>query len=172
MPNPQKVARVERISDDLKSANSLVLSDFSGINVEEISELRRRCRESGVRFRVVKNTLISRAVQGTEMEGLDEYFEGPTAVAFSDDMVAPAKVLKEFFKDYEKLEIKAGFVDGQVIDRAGVQTLADLPGREQLLTQFATGINAPLSMFARVLNASLNGLVTALDQLAKKKAAA
>lgn len=172
MPNPQKVAVVERITSDLKSATSLVLSDFSGINVEEISELRKRCRESGVTFRVVKNTLVSRAVEGTDMEGLAAHFAGPTAVAYSDDMVMPAKVLKGFSKEFGKLEIKAGFVDGQVIDQNGVQTLADLPGREQLLGMVATGFQAPITRLARTMAAGLAGLVTALDQLAKKKAEA
>jgi len=171
MPNPQKVTRVERMTSELRSAHSLVLGDFSRINVEEISELRRRCRASGVTFRVVKNTLVHRAVAGTEMERLSQYFSGPTAIAFSDDMVAPAKVLKEFSKDYDKLEIKGGFLDGQVIDKAGVQALADLPGREQLLGMVATVFQAPLNMLARAVNASLTGLVTALDQVAKKKAA-
>ena len=172
MPNPQKVALVEEIAGELKAASSLVLSDFTGINVEEISELRKRCRESGVTFRVVKNTLVERAVEGTEMEGLKEHFDGPTAVAFSDDMTAPAKVLQEFSKEFGKLEVKAGFVDGPVIDQGGVKTLADLPGREQLLGMVAAGFQAPIVGLARSLNATISGLVTALDQIAKKKAEA
>ncbi len=169
MPNSQKIARVERLSTDMASVGSMVLSDFTGINVEEISVLRRRCRESGVTFRVVKNTLVSRAVEGTDLEGLQEHFSGPTAIAFSDDMVAPAKVVQEFFKEFGKLEVKAGYVDGQVIDQGGVKTLSDLPGRDQLLGMVASSFQAPISAFARSLSASIVGLARALDQVAQKK---
>ena len=169
MPNPQKIARVEELNADIKSAGSMVLSDFTGINVEEISVLRRRCRASGVTFRVVKNSLVSRAVEGTDLEGLKEHFTGPTAVAFSDDMVASAKVVQEFFKEFGKLEVKAGYVDGQVIDQAGVKTLSDLPGREQLLGMVASSLQAPMSALARTLSATIAGLARALDQVAQKK---
>lgn len=169
MPKPQKVALVEEIAKDIGSAGSLVLSDFTGINVEEISELRRRCRESGVTFRVVKNTLVGRAVEGTDMEKLRGHFVGPTAVAFSDDQVAAAKVLQEFAKEFGKLAFKAGYVEGQVIDADGVKALADLPGREQLLTMLVSLLQAPIAGLVRVLNADLARLAIALDQIAKKK---
>jgi large subunit ribosomal protein L10 len=172
MPNPKKAALVDRMTADLESVGSLVLSDFSGINVEEISELRRRCRASGVTFRVVKNTLVGRAVEGTDKEALVGHFEGPTAIAFSEDMVAPAKVLKEFSKEFGKLEFKAGYVDGQIIDAAGVHTLADLPGREQLLSQVVGTLQAPITGLVRTLNATITGLVNALDQIAKQKESA
>ena len=170
MPNPIKVARVEKLSTDMSSVGSMVLSDFTGINVEEISMLRRRCREAGVTFRVVKNTLVMRAVEGTDLEGLKEHFNGPTAVAFSEDMVAPAKVVQEFFKEFGKLEVKAGYVDGQVIDPAGIKTLSDLPGRDQLLGMVASTFQAPISGLARTLNSMIAGLAIALDQVAQKKA--
>ncbi len=169
MPNPKKVAVVEQMSEDLAGVGSLVLSDFTGINVEEISELRKRCREAGVTFRVVKNTLVGRAVEGTDKEELTEHFGGPTAIAYSDDMVAPAKVLKEFAKEFQKLEFKAGYVDGQVVDASGVQALADLPSREQLLSMVAAGIQAPTASLVRTLDATVSGLVNALDQIAKQK---
>lgn len=169
MPNPKKVAVVEQMAEDLTGVGSLVLSDFTGINVEEISELRKRCREADVTFRVVKNTLVGRAVEGTDKEGLTEHFGGPTAIAYSDDMVAPAKVLKEFAKEFGKLDFKAGYVDGQVVDAAGVQALADLPGREQLLSMVASGIQAPTTALVRTLDATISGLVNALDQIAKQK---
>lgn len=172
MPNPRKVAMVEQLAEDLASAGSLVLSDFSGINVEEISELRKRCRASDVTFRVVKNTLVGRAVEGTDMAGLVDHFEGPTAIAFSGDLVAPARVLKEFAKEFGKLEVKAGFVDGQVVDKGSVQTLADLPGREQLLGMVAGTMQAPITGLVRTLNATITGLVNALDQIAKQKSEA
>lgn len=169
MPNPKKVAVVEQLTEDLANAGSLVLSDFTGINVEEISELRKRCREAGVTFRVVKNTLVERAVEGTDKVELNEHFEGPTAIAYSGDMVAPAKVLKEFSKEFGKLEVKAGYVDGQVVDKGGIAALADLPGREQLLSMVVGTMQAPITALVRTLNAVPTGLVNALDQIAKKK---
>lgn len=169
MPNAAKIALVEELSKEIRSTGSLVLSDFTGINVEEISELRKRCRANGVTFRVVKNTLVERAVADSDLAGLVEHFRGPTAIAYSEDMVAPAKVLKDFSKDYGKLALKAGYVDGQVIDAAGVTALAELPGREQLLAMVVGTLQAPISAFARVLNANITGLVRALDQIAKKK---
>lgn len=172
MPSPNKVALVDTLTTDLQSASTIVLSDFTGINVEEISELRRRCRVSGVKFRVVKNTLVNRAVEGTAREALGTYFGGPTAIAYSEDLVAPARVLRDFAKEFGKLELKAGFVDGQVVDAAGVQALADLPGREQLLSQVVGTMQAPLSSLVRTLNATVAGLVNALDQIAKQKGAA
>ena len=170
MPNPQKVARVEKLSAEIKSSGSMVLSDFTGINVEEISTLRQRCRKSGVKFRVVKNSLVKRAVEGTDLEGLTGHFIGPTAIAFSEDMVAPARVVQEFFKEFGKLEVKAGFVDGQVIDRAGVIILSDLPGRDQLLGMVAGTLQAPISGLARIMSAMISGLARALDQVAQQKA--
>ncbi|MCB1162930.1 MAG: 50S ribosomal protein L10 [Candidatus Latescibacteria bacterium] len=172
MPSPKKAALVDRLTTELASAGSVVLSDFSGTNVEEISQLRSRCRAAGVTFRVVKNTLVGRAVEGTDKEGLTAHFAGPTAVAFSDDMVAPARVLKEFSKEYGKLEFKAGYVDGQIIDSAGVHALADLPSREVLLSQVVGTLQAPIASLARTLNATISGLVNALDQIAKQKDAA
>lgn len=172
MPNPKKVALVDTLTEDLASAASVVLSDFSGVNVEEISELRRRCRVADVKFRVVKNTLVGRAVAGTAKEALNAHFGGPTAIAYSKDLVAPAKVLKEFSKEFGKLEMKAGYVDGQVVDASGVHALADLPGREQLLSQVVGTVQAPLSSLVRTLNATIAGLVNALDQIAKQKGAA
>jgi len=169
MPKPEKIALVEEIAEKLENANSVILCDFKGINVEEISELRRRCRESGVTFRVIKNTLLTRAAEKAGIEGLDEYFAGPTALAYSEDFSVPAKVLKEFQKEFQKLTMKAGYVDGQVIDESGVKALADLPGREELLGMVAGVLQAPISGLARVLNANIQGFANVIDQLAKQK---
>ncbi len=169
MPKPEKIALVTEIAEKLESANSVVLCDFKGINVEEISELRKRCRESGVTFRVIKNTLLVRAAEKAGMEGLEDYFAGPTALAYSEDYSKPAKVLKEFQKEFQKLTMKAGYVDGQVIDEEGVKSLADMPGREELLGMVAGVMQAPISGFARVLNANLQSFANVIDQLAKQK---
>jgi len=169
MPKPEKIALVEEIAGKLESANSVILCDFKGINVEEISELRKRCRDEGVTFRVIKNTLLTRAAEKVGIEGLGEHFVGPTALAFSEDYSKPAKVLKEFQKEFQKLTLKAGYVDGQVIDETGVIALADLPGREELLGMLAGVLQAPISGFARVLNANIQGFANVIDQLAKQK---
>lgn len=169
MPKPEKIALVEEIAGKLESANSVILCDFKGINVEEISELRRRCRDAGVTFRVIKNTLLSRAAEKAGMAGLSEYFVGPSALAYSEDISKPAKVLKEFQKEFQKLEMKAGYVDGQVIDGEGVKALADLPGREELLGMVAGVLQAPISGLARVLNANIQSFANVIDQLAKQK---
>jgi large subunit ribosomal protein L10 len=172
MPNPRKIDKVEKLTSELSGATSVVLGDFTGINVAEISELRRRCRKAGVSFRVVKNTLATRAVTGTGLEPITEHLTGPTGLAFSADLMAPAKVLKEFNKEFGKLEIKLGFVDGQVVGAAGVHALADLPGREQLISMALAGLQAPITGLVRTLNATIAGLVIALDQIAKQKAEA
>ncbi|MDP6419649.1 MAG: 50S ribosomal protein L10 [Candidatus Krumholzibacteria bacterium] len=169
MPNAEKVALVETIATQLEASNSLVLCDFMGIDVAEISELRKRCRESGVTFQVIKNTLLSRAAEKAGMEGLGDHFAGPTAVAYSDDFTAPAKVLRDFQKEFQKLSFKGGYVDGQAIDASGVEALASLPGRKELLGMVVGTLQAPISGLARVLNANLANLVNALDQIAKQK---
>jgi large subunit ribosomal protein L10 len=169
MPKPEKIALVDEIAEKLETANSVVLCDFKGVNVEEISELRKRCRESGVTFRVIKNTLLVRAAEKVGMDGLDDFFVGPTALAYSEDYSKPAKILKDFQKEFQKLTLKAGYVDGQVIDEAGVKSLADMPGREELLGMVAGVFQAPISGFARVLNANLQSFANVIDQLAKQK---
>jgi large subunit ribosomal protein L10 len=118
---------------------------------------------------VVKNTLTTRALTGTPMEELSEHFAGPTAIAYAEDMVAPAKVLKEFSKEFGKLEFKMGYVDGQVVDSDGVSALADLPDRDQLVAIALAGLQAPITGLVRVLNANLTGLVTVVDRIAKQK---
>lgn len=169
MPKPEKIALVEEIAEKLESAKSVILADFKGVNVEEISELRKRCREAGVTFRVIKNTLLTRAAAKVGIEGMDEHFVGPTALAFSEDYSKPAKVLKEFQKEFQKLTMKAGYVDGQVIDEQGIKALADMPGREELLGMLAGVLQAPISGFARVLNANIQGFANVIDQLAKQR---
>ena len=169
MPKPEKIALVEEIAEKLESANSVILCDFKGINVEEISELRRRCRAAGVTFRVIKNSLLTRAAEKAGIKGMDDHFAGPTALAFSEDISTPAKVLKEFQKEFQKLNLKAGYVDGQVIDGEGVKALADMPSREELLGMLAGVLNEPISGFARVLNANIQGFARVIDQLAKQK---
>lgn len=170
-----QAAKAKRM-DDLKSvvegAKSLVLADFTGLNVKDISELRRICRESGVKFRVVKNTLAKRTFSDLGYEGISVLLDGPTAVAVSaQDEVLPAQILKKFADEYELPKLKGGFVQGRVLSAEQVRRLAGLPGREVLLGQVVGTVQAPLRGLVSVLNASLRDLVSVLKAVQDKKAA-
>ncbi len=167
----QKKAAVQEIAEKLRSAVSGVLVDYRGLTVEQDTNLRRELRNAGVEYKVVKNTLTRFAANETGFEGLEPYLQGPTSLAMTyEDPVAAAKVLVKFAKDYEALEIKAGFVDGKVVNFDEIKALADLPSREVLIAQVLGGLNAPISGFANVLNANLKGLVVALNAIAEKQA--
>lgn len=167
-----KAAVVERLRDDLQRSQAVVLADYRGLNVPEDTELRRKLREMGVEYRVVKNTLLRRAAAEIGLEGLEPYLEGPTAIAFGfDDVVAPAKALNDFAKTHEALELKAGLLEGRVISVEEVKRLATLPPREELLAKVLAGLQAPLAGMVNVLAAPLRGLVTATDQLRQQREA-
>ncbi len=169
----QKRAVVEEISVKIKTAKAIVLADHRGLTVEQDTELRNALRKAGVDYKVVKNTLTRFAAKENGLDGLDSYLNGPTAMAtHATDPVAPAKVLSEYAKKFDKLELKAGVVEGRVIDINGIKTLAELPPREVLIARVLGGLNAPISGFANVLNANLTGLVVALNAIAEKKATA
>ena len=136
-----------------ETAQAAVLTDYRGLTVDEMTDLRAQLRENGVFFQVVKNNLVKRAIEGTELEPLTEHLKGPTALALAEDPVAAAKVLSEFAKDHDDLEIKVGVLSGKEMAAADVEALAKLPSREQLLTQLAVGLNAPATKLARSLNA-------------------
>src|SRR5690606_1235505 len=135
-----------------------------GLNVKTTDELRRRLRAAGVDFQVVKNTLTLRAARELGLEGLERYLQGPTAIAVGyEDPVAPAKVLNEFIREFRLLEIKGAVVEGQVVGPDGVQRLAELPSREQLLAQLVGGLQGPMRSLVFVLGATLRSLVYALE---------
>lgn len=170
MARPEKVARVERVAQSIEAARSVILNDFTGLNVEKISELRRLCRENNVEFRVVKNTLARRGIAGTPAEGLTEYLEGPTAIAISrDDENSAAKVLAKFAEEHEAPKFKAGFVDGNVIDATRVLALSKLPSREELLSQLLAGIMSPATGLVGVMQGPLRNLVSVLGQIKDSK---
>lgn len=169
----QKREVVEVISDKMKAAKAMVFADYRGLTVEQDTQLRNALRKAGVDYKVVKNTLTRFAANENGLNGLDTYLNGPTAMASSDsDPVAPAKVLSEYAKKFDKLEIKVGVVEGKIIDPNGVQALAELPSREVLVARVLAGFNAPISGFVNVLNGNLRGLVVALNAIAEKKAEA
>jgi large subunit ribosomal protein L10 len=169
----QKKEVVDGISAKMKAAQSMVFADYRGLTVEQDTELRNALRKAGVDYKVVKNTLTRFAAKENGLDALDTYLNGPTAMASSTmDAVAPAKVLSEYAKKYDKLEIKAGVVDGKVIDVNGVKALAELPPREVLIARVLGGFNAPLSGLVNVLNGNIRGLVCALNAIAEKQAEA
>ena len=174
MPNIElKAQLVTEIADKLQNSPSPIVVDYRGLNVEEVTDLRKQAREAGIEYKVFKNTMVRRALDQAGIEDLAQYFVGPTAVAFAaEDAVEPAKILSKFAKDHKKLEIKAGLVDGSVIDASGVEKLAKLPAKEVLIAQVLGGLNSPIAGFVGVLNANLRGLAVALGQIAEQKAAA
>jgi large subunit ribosomal protein L10 len=143
---------VDEISELLKDAKSAVLVDYRGLTVEQDTALRKQLREAGVVYKVYKNTMINFAVKGTEFEELSKHLEGPTAIAVSnEDATAPARVLYNFAKDAEALELKAGVVEGTYYDADGIKLIATIPSREGLLSKFLGSIQSPITNFARVI---------------------
>lgn len=162
---------VSELSTKFKEAKAMVLADYRGLTVEQDTELRSALRKAGVEYKVVKNTMTKFAADQNGLEGLDPFLNGPTALALSTtDPVAPAKVLSDYAKKYDKLELKVGVVEGKVIDLAGIKALAELPPKEVLIAKVLGGFNAPISGFVNVLNGNIRGLVVALNAIAEQKA--
>ena len=144
---------VEEISASIKDAASVVLVDYRGLTVEQDTQLRKNLREAGVTYKVYKNTMMNFAFKGTQFEGLSEYLEGPSAMALStEDATAPARVLAQFAKTADKLEIKAGVVEGIVYDAKGIANIATIPSRDELISKLLGSLQSPITNFARVMN--------------------
>ena len=144
---------VQAIADDIKDAQSVVIVDYRGLTVAQDTELRKQLREAGVIYKVCKNTMMKRAFEGTEFAGLEEYLEGPSALVVSkDDATAPARIICKFAKTAEALEVKAGVVEGNVYDAAGINELSKVPSREELLSKLLGSLQSPITNLARVLN--------------------
>ena len=144
---------VEEIKANLEGAATAVVVDYRGLTVEQDTQLRKNLREAGVVYKVYKNTLVNRAVEGTEFESLRDSLEGPNAFAVStEDATAPARVLAEFAKKAPNLEIKAGVVEGTFYDAEGMKAIASVPSREVLLSKLLGSIQSPITNLARVLN--------------------
>ena len=149
----QKQAVVSEVSAQVAQAQTIVLAEYRGIAVADITKLRAVARKSGVYFHVLKNTLARRAVQGTQFEALAEKMVGPLVYSISTDAVAAAKVVYEFAKTNDKLVVKAGAYNGKTLDAAGVNALATVPSKEVLLAQLCGLLQSPIAGFARVLSA-------------------
>ena len=144
---------VQAIVDDITDAQSIVLVDSRGLTVAQDTELRKQLREAGIVYKVCKNTMMKRAFEGTDFAQLDEYLEGPSAIAISkDDATAPARIICKFAKTAQALEVKAGVVEGTVYDANGVAELSKVPSREELLSKLLGSLQSPITNLARVLN--------------------
>ena len=144
---------VDEIKASLEGAQGVVVVDYRGLTVEQDTQLRKQLREAGVTYKVYKNTMIRFAAKGTEFEALEPHLEGPTALAVSkEDATAPARVLAEFAQKADKLELKAGVVEGTYYDEKGIQVIATIPSREILLGKLLGSIQSPIANFARVIN--------------------
>lgn len=170
----QKQQQVAELCQALKEANVGVLVNYTGITVEKDTKLRKQLREAGCEYKVVKNTLLSRAFTQAGIEGLDEHLKGATAIAYSDKGYTEApKIIADYVKanPNTSFAVKAGFIDGSSVDAAGINELAQLPPKEVLVAQVLGGLNGPIQGFANVCSGVMRGLVIALNAIAEKQSA-
>lgn len=150
----EKMQIVADIVQKLSDSKTTILTDYRGLDVAEVTELRKSLREAGIEFKVLKNTLVRRATAEVNLTDIDEFLAGPTAIAFSyDDLVAPAKILSDFAKKHDALEIKAGLLEGKFISSDEIKALASLPSREGLLSMLLSVLQAPMRNFALAVKA-------------------
>ncbi len=172
LEDKQRVA--ERLSEELRGHDIIYLTDFTGLNVKAITEFRARLREEGVGYRVVKNTLMRRALEGLDLPDLSGHLEGPTALVLShSDPVAPARVIKEFARDHDdRPVIKIGVVERREVDPAEIRRMADLPSRDELLGSIAGGLTAAAGGMVGVINALMRDIASMIEQVGQKNDAA
>ena len=165
-----KAEKVEALHQKFVQAKGVILSDYRGLNVRQMAELRGRLRAAAVELQVAKNTLARRATEGTDFVQLSEHFVGPTSIAFTmDDVVAMAKILSDYARSEPKLEIRAGVVEGKVIAPPDIATLAELPPREVLMARFLANMQSPLAGFVGVLQGVLRQLLSVLQAIQDAK---
>jgi large subunit ribosomal protein L10 len=172
MARPEKEKLVDELSEKLSQRNFTILADYTGISVQAVTKLRSDFRQESIEYRIYKNTLARLAAKKSDLEPLLEHLEGPTGYVFSEDPVAPAKILTDFIKDNPSMKIKCAILRGQLIDESQVKAIASLPPREILLGQLAGQLNSPATSLVNVLAAPIRKLAYALEDLRKKKEAA
>lgn len=168
----EKKAVVAEVSEQVSKAQAIILAEYRGLEVGEMTKLRAQARKSGVYLRVLKNTLVRRAVDGTAFSGLSDEMVGPLVFGISTDPVSAAKVLSDFAKSNDKFVIKSGSLPNQVMDAKGIQALASLPSRDELLAKLLGTMQAPVATFVRTLNEVPSSLVRALAAVRDQKQAA
>lgn len=170
MARPEKREAVETLKGKLSAAKGIVLADYTGLTVGEADDLRRRCREADVEYRVVKNTLARIAVREAELAELEPHFDGPIAVALSrTDSIAPARVLAEFKKAVQKITFRAGYMEGRLCSAEEIREIATLPSREGLLAQVIGTVQAPMGQIVWTVEGILRNLISVIDQVSKQK---
>jgi large subunit ribosomal protein L10 len=173
MARPEKVAEVQAIAERIQNAQSMVLADFTGLTVDQMTTFRRTCREKAVECRVVKNRLARIAADNAKMEIMKDHLNGPTAILFGpESQVDPAKVVVDFAKDNEAMTVKGGFVDGKYLDSSQIVALSKIPGRDELIAKMMGSINSPLSGLAATMNGVVAALTRTIDAVGKQKAEA
>ena len=165
----EKQAMVSDIKEKISTSSSVVVTDYRGLNVEEVTELRGKLRQEGIEYKVLKNNLVKRACLESGIEGFQEVLKGPTAVAFSPDVVAPSRVLFEFLKKHKNLQVKGGLLEGKIISVAELEALANLPSKEVLLGQVVGVFVAPLQKAVSLFAAPMRGFVGAVNALKEKQ---
>jgi len=166
----EKEKKVEEIAAIMNSAKGVYLADYSGLDVATITELRQICRDAGIRFEVIKNTLGRFTSKKLEIDDLAAHFSGPNAMATCEtDEIAPARILTAFAKDHEGPTVKVAYVEGKIFEEAEIKALASLPPRDVLLGNFLRALQGSLTQFASVLQAPLRDLTSVLDQVAKSR---
>lgn len=169
----EKKKIVEDIHKRFSESKVVILTDYSGLDVEKINKLRRKLKESGIEYKVVKNTLFVRASEETDISLIKDSFKGPNAVVLSyDDPVAPAKILTEFAKEHEALEIKVGIMNGKILDLSAIKNLSVLPSREVLLGRLLSVMSGVPTAFVRALNDMPKRLLNVLQAIKEQKEAA
>lgn len=170
MPTLEKQKTIEEIRDKLNSASIAILTEFQGINVADVTELRKNLRNAGIDYKVYKNTLIRLAAEQIGITGIEKYLVGTTALAVSqkDDLVAPAKLLKDFSAKHQHLKLKAGVLSNKAISTDDINTLINLPPKEFIISMLLGGMQAPISKFLGVLQAPMRDFVTVLKAIADK----
>ncbi len=170
MKKEQKETTINQLRDELGKSQAVFVTDYMGLNVEKITQLRKSVKDAGGNYKVVKNTLLERASKDLPAHLLEDSFAGPTAVAMAfKDPVAIAKILVNFAKENEKLQIQTGVLGRQVLNADDVQALAKLPGREELLARMLSSLNAPATKFVGVFAAVLRQLLYVLSAIEKQK---
>ncbi|ANY67036.1 50S ribosomal protein L10 [Paenibacillus sp. BIHB 4019] len=150
----EKQQAVEVITAKLRDSSSTVVADYRGLNVAQVTELRKQLREAGIEFQVLKNSLVRRATEAAGLSELNEILTGPTAIAFgNEDAVAPAKILNDFAKKNDALKLKGGVVEGKIVDMDQIKALAELPSRDGLLSMLLSVLQAPVRNFALAVKA-------------------
>jgi len=173
MPNDQKSAVVAEIKDKITGSGGIILADYRGLSVKEMQELRGLVREAGGEIKIYKNRLTVIALRELAMPTMDEHLVGPTAFVFTpEDPVAAAKALVNYAKQHDALEVKAGFLDNEVVDAASVKAIASLPSREELIAKLMGTLLNPVRGFMSMANAPAGALARAMKAVADQKAAA